>query len=122
MRNSREVEFMAWHYEFKEIISWENLQQLSIPFVFGYGTLNLMEYTGLKDVRGIKIHEDQIVKAKGFNPSLYRVQFIEGGFCLTHPDVEGYPLDINIMYPSIGCQIEVVGNIWESPEWFKDKK
>ena len=42
-----------------------------------------------------------------------------GGYCLTHPDLEGFPMDINTMYPSIGCQIEVVGNIYENPEIMK---
>lgn len=69
------------------------------------------QFTGFKDNRDNDIYDGDLVKAKGFVPETYRIEFIEGGFCLTNPDLNGYPTDINIMYPSYGCQIEVIGNI-----------
>jgi hypothetical protein len=66
--------------------------------------------TELRDKNGTLIYENDKVIADGFSPSEYTISFIEGGFCLTHLDIEGYPIDINMMYPSIGCQIEVTGS------------
>ena len=70
------------------------------------------EFTGLKDKNGVDIYEGDKVKADGFKPEHYNIEFIEGGFCLTN-QVLNIPIDINILYSSIGCQIEVIGNIHE---------
>lgn len=79
----------------------------------------LMQYTGLKDKNGVEIYEGDIITSEKYNPSNYLVEFIEAGFCATNPDLKGYPIDINHFYPSIGCVIEVVGNIYENPELLK---
>jgi uncharacterized phage protein (TIGR01671 family) len=76
----------------------------------------LMMFTGLKDKQDTEVFEGDIVRVDHFNPEYYQVEFIEGGFCLTNPKVEGYPTDINICYPSIGCQLLVAGNIYENAE------
>lgn len=72
------------------------------------------QYTGLKDKTGKAIYEGD--KAESHNPSNYLIEFIEGGFCCTHPKLTGYPIDINHFYTSLGCLFEVVGNIYENPE------
>lgn len=77
------------------------------------------QFTGLKDMNGMEIYEGDLVKAKGFIPETYRIEFIEGGFCLTNPDIEDFPTDISTMYPSYGCQIEVIGSIHDNPELLK---
>ena len=74
-----------------------------------------MLYSRLKDRKETEIYEDDIVRAIGFEPEIHRVEFIQGGFCLTNPTISGFPIDINICYPSIGCQLEVVGNMYETP-------
>ena len=78
-------------------------------------------YSQLNDKNDVPVFEGSIVKAETHIPKYYQIEFIEGGFCATHPNVEGYPLDINHFYPSIGCQFEVVGTIQQNPELLESK-
>jgi hypothetical protein len=65
---------------------------------------------------GKEVYLGDVVIAYGFDPAYHIIDFIEGGYCLTRPDLKGFPIDINILYPSIGCQIEVIGNVHELGE------
>lgn len=77
--------------------------------------------TGLRDLKRTKefpdgeaIYENDIVKANNFKPAYYKVAFIEGGFCLINENFDIMPIDINTLYPSIGCQIKKVGNTFQN--------
>jgi uncharacterized phage protein (TIGR01671 family) len=74
----------------------------------------LMQWTGLQDKNGRDIYEGDIIRSNEHSPDRFTVEFIEGGFCATHPGLAGYPTDLNHFYPSVGCLIEVVGNIYEA--------
>ena len=73
-----------------------------------------LQSTGLCDKNGKEIYEGDIVNCADTNPTILEVKFIEGGFCCTSSNI--LPFDINSFYPSIGCRIEVIGNIYENPE------
>jgi len=119
---SREIRFRAWVGEMVEVkvIDWDGRtfndrpcimdQRNDIWFFDDYPDM-LEQFTGLHDKNGVEIFENDLVKAKGHNPEVYKIEFIEGGFCGTWMGGEGYPVDINHFYDSTGCSIEVIGNI-----------
>ena len=140
----RELKFRAWdskdfnmvYMDKEEYGEDEYIWRVGIKYIFCYriewcqntlgGEVNdtyevsddvlpLMQYTGLKDKNGVEIYEGDIVESNSHRPSLFKIDFIEGGFCAYQKNIE-YPLDINHFYPSVGCQIKVIGNIYENPE------
>lgn len=84
-----------------------------------YESENTMIYIGLKDKKSKFVFENDIVVAENhINPNIFQIRFIEGGFCACH-DLLIFPFDINHFYPSTGCMIEVIGNIYANPELLK---
>ena len=132
----REIKFRAWdtysakmHYKFtigSVTNPNDNLWTCPTAWVEDRGWVNcdtfeLMQYTGLKDKNDVEIYEGDIVKAHTYKRTNFKIEFIEGGFCATQNGIE-YPIDINHFYPSIGCTIEVIGNIYENPELLEQIK
>lgn len=129
---SREIKFRAYHTEQKRIfevygIGRDFITENTLDGVdpghnaFCEDDLNfieVMQYTGLKDKNGKEIYEGDIVLAKHWNPSKFQIEFIEGGFCGTFKGCN-IPTDINHFYDSAGCAIEVIGNIYETPDLIK---
>jgi uncharacterized phage protein (TIGR01671 family) len=119
-RRAREIKFRAWRIAF-EGNKAEMFQGDSKGYLFAHAiqnpeTYKLMQFTGLKDKNGREIYEGDIIRSNSHSPDRFTVEFIEGGFCATHPGLDGYPTDLNHFYPSVGCLIDVVGNIYENPD------
>lgn len=108
---NREIKFRAWDKEFKKFS--ENALKHPIEDINYLTDYEWSQYTGLKDKKGKEIYEGDIVRADNCNPEYEQVEFIEGGFYLTNPLID-YPMDINSFYPSVGCLLTVVGNIFEN--------
>ena len=82
-----------------------------------YKDFNLMQCTGLKDMRGKEIYEGDIL-LDGNNKKPYKVIFENGSFRAEFEgDFEEYSFDL-IDVIAQGC--EVVGNIYENPELIKE--
>lgn len=69
--------------------------------------LVLMQYTGLKDMRGAEIYEGDIVE---FARGRYQVGFLDGSFVLCDRN------QWHIPFYTVHGGIEVIGNIYENPE------
>ena len=126
MNMNREIKFRAWD---KEANSWydDSNQHLVINLD---GTLTncwngelmedyteriiLIPFTGLKDKNGVEIYEGDIVEC--FNDGLSEVLFRKGSFgtlTYTSRGVDFYTF--NEVYGA--C--EIIGNIYENPEWLE---
>ena len=52
-------------------------------------------------------------------PENYEIKFMDAGWVADHPKLGGWAIDLTHFYPSIGCQLEIIGNIYENPELLK---
>ncbi len=67
-----------------------------------------MQYTGLKDAKGVEIYEGDVTKATDWDDEPREVVFWEGCFCHKRADGNGHIFDPK--------KVEIIGNIWENPE------
>ncbi|BET14723.1 YopX family protein [Fusobacterium vincentii] len=119
----REIKFRAWIKELNEIREVEYInfwkKMISFPNKFckeyylnaDFDEIELMQYTGLKDIRGKEIYEGDIVT---LHNSRYKVIFNteEARFVLRDDEFE-----MNIPFTNNNNErMEIIGNIYENPE------
>ena len=121
----REIKFRAYIKEVEEIreVGYINFGKKNIlyPNKFceeyyldaDFDDIELMQYSGLKDMKGKEIYEGDIL-FESFSEEYFKVVFENGSF---RAEVDEYSLDLED-YAHI-C--EVVGNIYENPELMEDK-
>ncbi len=128
VNNGREIKFRAWLKLAEEMIEVRELSfydkgLMSIDYnvciklkdgtehswyeVEEADNFILMQYTGLKDTKGVEIYEGDIVK---YRDELYEIKWMFSGFYLHNPK-GGF---IELAECDNCC--EVVGNIYENPE------
>lgn len=122
--NNRELKFRAWDNLKKE---WLKKKVYHLNFHFneeGIGEfvakqhpqgLTIQQFTGLLDAEGREIYEGDLVKVNLYDPEIGEVIFNHGGFCLQSKSFKGTFLGI----VTGGFLIEVVGNVFETPELLK---
>ena len=124
----REIKFRAWLKHGKEIVDVEGIYFMNkvVHYIYNdykyneqeiigdfFENIELMEYTGLKDMKGKEIYEGDIL-FESSSEEYFKVVFENGSF---RAEVNEYSLDLED-YAHI-C--EVVGNIYENPELLGDK-
>jgi len=127
----REIKFRAWitgkmsfksgkPYMFYQddqylgsFLSRANAQQFDNSGHDAYGTVELMQYTGLKDKNGTEIYEGDILKTDS-KYGITEVTYINASFAIKIPRGK-QTLGLKISKKS-----EVIGNIYENPELTKN--
>ena len=124
----REIKFRAWLKHGKEIVDVEGIYFMNkvVHYIYNdyknneqeiigdfFENIELMEYSGLKDMKGKEIYEGDIL-FESFGEKYYKVIFENGSFRSEFEgDFDEYSLDL-IDVVAQGC--EVVGNIYENLE------
>ena len=124
----REIKFRAWLKEHKTMV---NVAEIDInhQLIYHYGfddfegnfenfnSIELLQYTDLKDKNGKEIYEGDIV-FESFGENYYKVIFENGSFRAEFKgDFEEYSLDL---IDVVAQSCEVVGNIYENPELMEE--
>jgi len=119
----REIKFRAWDKLNKEMFNIEiiDFQEKKVyrdtVSYREFNDIELMQYTGLKDMRGKEIYEGDII-FESFGERYYKVIFENGVFRAEFEgDFEEYSFDL-IDVVAQGC--EVAGNIYENPELMEE--
>lgn len=98
--NEREIKFRAWGLgKMRPVTSVSESTVICGITPFHREAVRLMQFTGLKDSKGVEIYEGDVVYIAGYG--LYVVEF---------PFIELYQAGLE---GDIG---EIKGNIWENPE------
>lgn len=141
----REIKFRAWNKERDEMYCLNNHSGIKNIELSMYGEINiielfeylpdgnfafvslnkdeveLMQYTGLKDKNGVEIYEGDIVDSK------YRWEVIFKNGCflcksnIDKTDIKTLGQILNLRR-KVGCESEVIGNIYENPELLGENK
>ena len=123
---NRVLEFRAWDGE--DMIEWKNLQEISLqelsigiwdgtPSENEQKKIDIMQFSGLYDIKGIKIYESDILSAttKSGTKLIGKAMFNHMGmFAFVYGD--NYDKYFNIEALKTYHDIEVIGNIHQNPE------
>lgn len=127
----REYKFRAWIEKKQKEFDWEVLIKghMSEPFYFDdfdsdyfipegcyLESMIIMQFTDLFDRNGKEIWEGDLLKEDKRKKRTYECRFSNGIFLFSMVNEPYFDL------PSKTSKLEVIGNIWESPELLKEMK
>ena len=127
----REIKFRAWVKDGKEIVDVEEIDFMNkvINYIYNdyknneqeiigayFEDIELLEYSGLKDMKGKEIYEGDIIK---FLNGIFEVIWCneKASFMLKNKEYKEF---LNFIYEN-NNGMEIVGNIYENPELMEDE-
>lgn len=117
MSSSFYLNGIAYAYDNEYLIYPEEFGGVN-PFGYGNGDkkIEIMQYTGLKDKNGKEIYEGDIVEMKDGTRNPYQIVW---SFELQGWGLDGNPSGLQAWLSEYTKDIEIIGNIYESPELLK---
>lgn len=125
----REIEFRAWD---KNKQMWTNWKCYDNMFYFmdkntgvwirddEFKRFVLLQYTGLKDSKGVEIYEGSIIRIRQDRYCDWRIYQVKYHGDRNYPAFDTEPnidCDSNgLSYTLACCEVEVIGNVFENPE------
>jgi hypothetical protein len=121
-KQMRDIKFRVWDILNKKMLEWGDIFDLPAWEIFP-GTpeqrpFEVMQYTGLKDRKGKDIFEGDIVAEGTIN---YVVAFYAGSWRLKQ-NIDGDTWWKSLYRYVANFRVEVIGNIYENPEFLKEDK
>lgn len=128
----REIKFRAWIKDYEVMVTVDFIDFIEgeimiidhegIQRIFTLSEVELMQYTGLKDIKGKDIyHGDLCLYDRNINERLdkkvFVVEYQDGAFFIDSDYERVYLHDIKQTQE----EVEVIGNIHENPELLEDK-
>lgn len=113
----REIKFRAWdagknEMEYFDLTSLYCRGEETGEYDFPDG-LPIMQFTGLKDAKGVEVYEDDLIELKNFKHSIWRVIFHSGQFIGLNCFPEKTPYTRYKVTEEISVGATVIGNIYE---------
>ena len=100
----REIKFRAWEKINRMWLKSFNVNLLNIDVL---SNVEIMQYTGLKDIAGDEIYEGDIVKDIS-NESIGYIEYSDGGYVIVYDDI------MEKLNSDESAYLEVIGNIYEN--------
>ena len=97
------IKFRVWDKINRIWLKRFNVNLLNIGVL---ANVDIMQYTGLKDIAGDEIYEGDIVKDIS-NELIGYIEYLDGGFVIVYDDIA------EKLNADESAYLEVVGNIWE---------
>lgn len=110
---NREIKFRFWDNDENEMINWNQISPLRREYFAEKSELIPMQFTGIKDKKGVEIYEGDILSTP--NKGVGTVKWMECGFVLV---LQSETVWQNLLWNVIR-HYTIEGNIHENPELLK---